>query len=98
MPRGLLLLSLSAALAVSTAASAQTASAAKQPDAAAAAPAGKAVTHGKPNRKVCKTVESTGSRLNRAKICKTAREWAEQQVETKENLERMQRSRGPDVG
>jgi hypothetical protein len=98
MPRGLLFLSLSAALAFSTAASAEPTGAGKQADATAEAPGGKAVTHGNPNRKVCRTVEATGSRLNRAKICKTAREWSEQQVEHKENLDRMQRPRTPDVG
>ena len=49
----------------------------------------KALT-GDPNRRICKNLTATGSRLAQAKICKTAREWAEQQHEHKDQLERFQ--------
>jgi hypothetical protein len=98
MSHGLLLISLSAALAVSAAASAEPTTVIERPAAANAAPASLAVTHGDPNRRVCKTLTATGSRLNKATVCKTAREWAEQQYEHQQRLDRMQRPRKPDGG
>ena len=48
------------------------------------------VLTGDPNRRVCKSVTVTGSRLGKTKVCKTAREWADQTVQTRQNLERSQ--------
>ena len=45
---------------------------------------------GDPNRRICKASTATGTRLAKAKICKTAREWAEKQYEHKQQLERVQ--------
>lgn len=46
------------------------------------------------NRRVCRSQGATGSRLAGAKICKTAREWEEQRVAAKEELDRHQRPDG----
>ena len=67
------------------------ASAASKPAAASAAS-----NKGDPNRRICRAVVSTGSRLGKAKICKTAREWEEQSAEDRRALEKMQISRTPD--
>ena len=54
---------------------------------------------GDPNRKICKALGPTGTRLAKARICKTAREWSEQQYEHKHQLERIQtRPNRPDGG
>jgi len=39
---------------------------------------------------VCKTDDTSGSRLKRHKVCATVREWQEQQAENREALERLQ--------
>jgi hypothetical protein len=51
-------------------------------------------TTGDPNRRVCRTQTATGSRLGGMKVCKTAREWEEQRVASKQELDRMQTNRG----
>jgi len=51
-------------------------------------------TTGDPNRRVCRTQGATGTRLATSKICKTAREWEEQRVASKQELDRMQTNRG----
>jgi hypothetical protein len=51
-------------------------------------------TTGDPNRRVCRTQVATGSRLAGSKVCKTAREWEEQRVTSKAELDRMQTQRG----
>ena len=92
----LVFLSVAAAFALSTtAASAQPVSSVQRSDATKA----KSAITGDPNRRVCRAVTATGSRLGRAKICKTAREWAEQQHEHQKELERIQvRPNLPDAG
>ena len=94
MRRVSLFLSLAAAATVASTASAQVRSVARA-DAAVEAPRG--ATLGDPNRRICKDLHATGSRLAKAKVCKTAREWADQQVTHQENAERLQRTRTPDV-
>ena len=91
----LVFLSVAAAFALSTtAASAQPVSSVQRSDPTKA----KSATMGDPNRKVCRSLAATGSRLNRAKICKTAREWSEQQHDHRQELERIQRPITVDVG
>ena len=51
----------------------------------------KGVKTGDPNRRVCKVLGATGSRLAKGRICKTAREWAETQVQHQEDVNRMQK-------
>lgn len=83
MSRSMMILALAAGLsAAPLAASAQAVIAKDEPVAAA--------TTGDPNRKICKTGTTTGTRLARARICKTAREWAEKQHEHKRQLEQFQ--------
>jgi hypothetical protein len=48
---------------------------------------------GDPNRQICRTMESTGSRLQRKRECRTASEWAEQQALDRQSVERSQASR-----
>ncbi|ONF96430.1 hypothetical protein [Sphingomonas jeddahensis] len=43
-----------------------------------------------PNRMVCRTVETTGSRLGKRKICRTAAEWTEVQAMERRDLDRNQ--------
>ena len=92
-----LFLSLAAALVAASAASAQTVSSVTRAD-PAAEPAPRSAKMGDPDRRDCKTLTPTGSRLGRAKICKTAREWAEQEYEHRKDLERLQTPRTPDQG
>ena len=58
-------------------------------DEAISAPQG--VKTGDPDRRVCKLMKATGSRLARAKVCMTAREWAETQTQQQSDLDRRQR-------
>jgi hypothetical protein len=39
---------------------------------------------------VCRTVEETGSRLSKTRICRTQTQWAELRRQTREDLERAQ--------
>ena len=93
MPRLPLFLSAALALSVATAAAAQTPSVAP-----ADVTSTRSVKTGDPDRRVCKALTTTGSRLSRTKICKTAREWAEEQMRTQEDLQRNQSTRTPDQG
>jgi hypothetical protein len=52
-----------------------------------------AMLKGDPNRRVCKAVVATGSRLGKAKVCKTAAEWQAQRAEDRKALERIQGQR-----
>jgi hypothetical protein len=45
---------------------------------------------GDPNRTICRTVETTGSRLQRTRKCATAAEWAEAKALDRREIERMQ--------
>lgn len=53
----------------------------------------KAKTKGDPNRMVCKNLDTTGSRINRKRDCRTAQAWAEQQALDRQALEQQQAGR-----
>ena len=96
MTRSVLLLSLAAALGLASAASAQP----QQEQApatvtvASESAGGKTAVTGDPNRRICKAVKITGTRLGKGKICRTAGEWAEQTAQTRQNLEKAQTQTG----
>jgi hypothetical protein len=56
-----------------------------------ASPAASPANRLDPNRRVCKGIIATGSRLGKSKICKTAREWELQRQEQRQSLNRMQK-------
>jgi len=43
-----------------------------------------------PNRKICETVEVTGSRLGATKVCMTEQQWQDQRRVQRDDLERAQ--------
>lgn len=45
-----------------------------------------------PNRKVCKTIEVTGSRIARKRICRTAQQWEALEDATENNMRRRLRN------
>ena len=92
MTRSVLLLSLAAALSLTSAASAQEQEQVQVQTALAASPSSGAKTAltGDPNRRICKTTKVTGTRLSKAKICRTAVEWSEQTVQNRQDLEKAQ--------
>ena len=47
-----------------------------------------------PNRKICETVEETGTRLGAKRICMTAAQWEQQRRNDRESVERAQRGTG----
>ncbi|TMJ19229.1 MAG: hypothetical protein E6G92_05360 [Alphaproteobacteria bacterium] len=47
-----------------------------------------------PNELVCRTVDDTGSRLGRQRICMTRQQWVDSRRLTRENTERTQNNRG----
>ena len=96
MTRSVLLLSLAAALSLSSAASAQQQAQEQAPTALAASEASGAKTAatGDPNRRICKTVKVTGTRLGKAKVCRSAMEWSEQTAQNRQGLERAQTQAG----
>jgi hypothetical protein len=47
-----------------------------------------------PNEMVCRSVEDTGSRLSRSRICMTRAQWTEHLRGTRQNVERSQNNRG----
>ena len=69
------------ALLLSTAASAQA------PSNAAPAEGGA----GNPNDRICRTLNDTGSRLSRSRVCLTRAEWAERRRVQRQALEQSQR-------
>ena len=44
------------------------------------------------NRKICRSIEVTGSRLNKKRICMTALQWEEERRATRETIEGAQRN------
>ena len=46
-----------------------------------------------PNRKICRTISETGSRLNRTRACHTQAEWDELRRQTKAKIENIQNNR-----
>lgn len=62
---------------------------------ALAAPAQSSDSAGKdPKRKICESVEVTGSRLGARRVCMTAEQWAEQRRAQREDLQRAQQNTG----
>lgn len=56
---------------------------------------------GDPNRVICQTEQTTGTRLGARKVCKTRLEWEQMRAEHRDTLERVQRqgtSTGPPQG
>ena len=47
-----------------------------------------------PNEIICQKLEVTGSRLAAKKVCKTRAEWADAQLQDRQELERVQVQRG----
>ena len=58
-----------------------------------AANASEGSKHGDPNKRVCKTISETGSRLNRTRACHTQAEWEELRRQTKAKIENIQNNR-----
>ena len=45
------------------------------------------------NERICRTEEVTGSRLSKRKVCKTRSQWADQQMQDRQEIERVQTQR-----
>ena len=45
------------------------------------------------NERICRTEEVTGSRLSKKKVCKTRSQWADQQLQDRQEIERVQTQR-----
>ena len=45
------------------------------------------------NERICRTEEVTGSRLSKRKVCKTRSQWADQQLQDRQEIERVQTQR-----
>lgn len=58
-----------------------------------AANAAEGSKHRDPNKKVCKTISETGSRLNKSRACHTQAEWDELRRQTKAKIENIQNNR-----
>lgn len=54
------------------------------------AEATKAKSASDPNRVICRRVETIGSRLGSKRICQTAAQWAAQEAENRQDIERRQ--------
>lgn len=50
----------------------------------------------KKDKMVCQTIESTGSRLGKQRVCRTAAEWAEVTAMDRREIERIQANRYKD--
>ena len=59
--------------------------------AVAAAPSGKVVKD--PNRMICRTLDTTGSRLKPVRDCRTAKAWADAQELDRRDIDRIQTNR-----
>ena len=60
---------------------------------ASGASAAEGSKHRDPNKKVCRTITDTGSRLNRTRACHTEAEWEELRRLTKQKIENIQNNR-----
>ena len=100
MTRSVLLLSLAAALSFTSAASAQQQAQAQEQEQAqtalttSEASGAKTALTGDPNRRICKTIKVTGTRLGKSKVCRSAVEWSEQTAQNRQGLERAQTQAG----
>lgn len=45
------------------------------------------------NERICRSEEVTGSRLMKKKVCKTRSQWADQQLQDRQEIERVQTQR-----
>ena len=45
------------------------------------------------NEKICRTEDVTGTRLSKKKVCKTRSQWADQQLQDRQEIERVQTQR-----
>ena len=45
------------------------------------------------NKVICRTIQESGSRLNKTRACHTQAEWAELRRQTRENVQRIQDAR-----
>ena len=90
MTRSVLLLSLAAALSLTSAASAQEQAQAQAVPMASQSSGAKTALTGDPNRRICKTIKVTGTRLGKAKVCRSAMEWSEQTAQSRQDLEKAQ--------
>jgi invasion protein IalB len=59
-----------------------------------AQPATTGTVAGDPNEVVCQKQESTGSRLARKKVCMTRAQWADRQLQDRQEIEKVQTQRG----
>lgn len=48
---------------------------------------------GDPDKVTCRTFDTTGSRLSKKKICRTAAQWTEQNAIDRQDLDRQQANR-----
>lgn len=49
---------------------------------------------GRTDEKICQKQEVTGSRLAKKRVCKTRAEWADHQLQDRQDIERVQTQRG----
>lgn len=57
-------------------------------------PAAEKPAPGSPNEVVCQKLEVTGTRLGVKRICKTRAQWADQQLQDRQEIEKVQVQRG----
>lgn len=58
-----------------------------------AANAAEGSKHRDPEKKICRTISETGSRVNRTRACHTQAEWEELRRQTKATIEHIQNNR-----
>lgn len=66
---------------------------AQVPAPATSAVSGEKVKSDHLNERICRTEEVTGSRLAKKKVCKTRSQWADQQLQDRQEIERVQTQR-----
>ena len=57
-------------------------------------PAAEKPAAGSPNEVVCQKLEVTGTRLGLKRVCKTRAQWADQQLQDRQEIEKVQTQRG----
>ena len=60
------------------------------PPAQAQAPATNSASGLDPNERICQTQDVTGSRLGKKRVCKTRAEWADFQLQERQQVEKVQ--------
>lgn len=61
---------------------------------ASSQPAAEKPAAGSPNEVVCQKQEVTGTRLGVRRVCKTRAQWADQQLQDRQEIEKVQVQRG----